>query len=132
MSSGQMRNNLKLAPRRASLRWSRSLRDEKIRRGCVLPSIRGSQFVSVSVDWALQAYEVIQQSFRHEREQGRVFRKDFVSQFNVDWLDLLCQFIETILFDGFDELSIIFPVREFVFGYSGTLGLLVVTVDIGI
>ena len=43
-----------------------------------------------------------------------------LSGFDVGILKLSCHLIEAILLDGFNELAIIFPVRELIVGRSGS------------
>lgn len=53
-----------------------------------------------------------------------------LSGFDVGVLKLKCHLVEAILFDGFDELAIVFPVRELIVGRSGSPQSLVLVLHI--
>jgi hypothetical protein len=55
-----------------------------------------------------------------------------LSGFDVCVLKVLCHLVEAILFDGFNELAIVFPVRKLVVGRSGSLQSLVLVLHIEI
>lgn len=53
-----------------------------------------------------------------------------LSGFDVGVLKLRCHLVEAILFDGFNELAIVFPVRELIVGRSGSPQPLVLVLNI--